>query len=151
MTGGPPRDYPDRPFVGVGVACFKGDAVLLVRRGKAPVRRAWSIPGGAQEIDETVREAALRELHEETGVEAELLGLVDVVDSITRDDGGRVRYHYTLIDFAAEWRAGEPRPGDDVAAVRWAPLAELDGLGLWSETLRVIRAGFGLRDGGMAS
>ena len=147
MTDGP-RDYPERPFVGVGIVCYRGDEVLLVRRGKPPVRHAWSIPGGAQEIDETVREAARRELAEETGVEAEILGLIDVIDSITRDDDGRVRFHYTLVDFAAEWTAGEARPGDDVSATQWTPIADLDGLGLWAETVRVIRAGMSLRNGG---
>lgn len=141
------RDYPNRPFVGVGIVCYREDQVLLVRRGKPPVRHAWSIPGGAQELDETVREAARRELAEETGVEADILGLIDVIDSITRDDDGRVRFHYTLVDFAAEWRSGDARPGDDVATTQWTPLAELESLGLWSETLRVIRAGMSLRDG----
>lgn len=150
MTGEVPRDYPDRPFVGVGIVCFKGDRVLLARRGKAPVRHAWSIPGGAQELDETVRETALRELAEETGVEAELIGLIDVVDSITRDDDGRVQFHYTLVDFAAEWRAGEARAGSDVAGVQWTKLDEIDGLGLWEETVRIIRAGQSLRNGGGA-
>ena len=141
------RDYPNRPFVGVGIVCYRGDEVLLVRRGKPPVRYAWSIPGGAQELDETVREAAKRELAEETGVEADILGLIDVVDSITRDDEGRVRFHYTLIDFAAEWRSGEARAGDDVSATQWTPLSEIEGLGLWDETVRVIRAGLPLRNG----
>ena len=148
MSGTSRRDYPDRPFIGVGVVVLRGDEVLLVQRGKAPVRHAWSIPGGAQELDETVRETAHREVEEETGLEIELLGLIDVVDAITRDEDGRVRFHYTLVDFAATWRAGEARPGDDVSGVRWTRLAELDGLGLWDETLRVIRAAERMRDGG---
>lgn len=147
MPDDQPRDYPKRPFVGVGIVVFRGDEVLLVERGKAPIRHAWSIPGGAQELDETVREAAHRELMEETGLEVDLLGLIDVVDSITRDDDGRVQFHYTLVDFAAEWRAGEARAGDDVAGVRWVKFVELDGLGLWTETLRIIRAGESLRNG----
>lgn len=147
MTDDPPRDYPDRPFVGVGIVCFRGDDVLLVRRGKPPVRHAWSIPGGAQELDETVRETALRELKEETDIDADLIGLIDVVDSITRDDDGRVQFHYTLVDFAAEWRAGEPTAASDVAAAQWTPLAEIDGLGLWEQTVRIIRMAEKMRNG----
>jgi 8-oxo-dGTP diphosphatase len=134
-----PRSYPDRPFVGIGVVVFKDDRVLLVRRAKPPVRRAWSIPGGAQEIGETVREAALRELMEETAIDAEIIGLIDVVDAVTRDDDGRVKFHYTLVDFAAEWRGGEAVADTDVDAVRWVPLDELDREELWHETLRIIR------------
>ena len=135
------RSYPDRPFVGVGVAVFRGDEVLLVKRAKPPVSDRWSIPGGAQEIGETVREAALRELHEETGLEARIAGLIDVVDGITRDDAGSVRYHYTLVDFAAIWVSGTARAASDVAAVRWAAVAGIDGIPLWQETRRIIHRG----------
>ena len=140
-----PREYPDRPFCGVGVVCFKGDQVLLVKRAKPPIRWEWSIPGGGQELGETTRETALRELKEETNIDARLIGLVDVVDSISRDDGGRIRFHYTLADFAAEWVSGEPVADDDVSDARWAPLSEIDTLGLWSETIRIIRQAQRLR------
>ncbi len=140
-----PRSYPDRPYVGVGIVVFRDDCVLLVERVKPPIRHRWSIPGGAQEIGETVHQAALRELMEETALEADLIGLIDVVDSITRDEDSRVRFHYTLVDFAAEWRAGEAVAGDDAGAVRWVALAELAGLGLWAETARIIRRGQAMR------
>lgn len=140
-----PRSYPDRPFVGIGIVVFKGDEVLLVRRAKPPVRNTWSIPGGAQETGETVREAALRELMEETALEVDILGMIDVVDAITRDDDDRVRFHYTLVDFAAEWRGGEATAGSDVGEVRWVPLAELDREDLWGETFRIIRLGAEMR------
>lgn len=141
-----PRSYPDRPYVGVGIVVFRDDSVLLVERSKPPIRHRWSIPGGAQEIGETVHQAALRELMEETGLEAELIGLIDVVDAITHDSDERVRFHYTLVDFAAEWRAGDAAPGDDVGAVRWVALDDLENQGLWSETVRIIRAGQSMRD-----
>ncbi len=140
-----PRSYPDRPYVGVGIVVFRGDEVLLVERAKPPIRNRWSIPGGAQEIGETVHEAVRRELMEETGVEADLIGLIDVVDSITRDQDSRVQFHYTLVDFAAEWRSGEAAAADDVAAVRWVPLADLEAMGLWSETVLIIRHGQSMR------
>ena len=140
-----PRSYPDRPYVGVGIVVFRGDEVLLVERAKPPIRNRWSIPGGAQEIGETVHEAALRELMEETGLEADLIGLIDVVDSITRDQDSRVQFHYTLVDFAAEWRSGEAAAADDVAAVRWVPIADIEAMGLWTETVRIIRRGQSMR------
>ena len=140
-----PRSYPDRPYVGVGIVVFRGDEVLLVERTKPPIRNRWSIPGGAQEIGETVHEAALRELMEETGLEADVIGLIDVVDSITRDQDSRVQFHYTLVDFAAEWRSGEAAAADDVGAVRWVPLADLEAMGLWTETVRIIRRGQSMR------
>lgn len=135
-----PRLYPDRPIVGVGIVIWRGAEVALIRRGKPPRMGSWSLPGGAQELGETVFEAARREALEETGLEVEVAGLVDVVDSIHTDGDGRVRQHYTLVDVAARWRAGEARAGDDALAVAWFRLAELPALGLWSETDRVIRA-----------
>jgi len=132
------REYPERPIVGIGAIVLKGDSVLLIRRGKPPRAGGWSLPGGAQKVGELAAEAALREVHEETGIEAEVLGLVDVVDSVTRDQEGLIQYHYTLVDYACRWTGGEPTAGGDAAEARWVPLADLEDLGLWSETLRVI-------------
>ncbi len=132
------RAYPERPLVGVGVVVCKGDQVLLVRRAKAPRRGQWSLPGGAQKLGETVRQAAIREVREETGLEVALTKLLDAVDSINRDEAGCVQYHYTLVDFAAEWRAGEPTPGGDAAEARWVARGDLDRYELWEETVRVI-------------
>lgn len=133
------RLYPARPFVGVGAVVFKDRRVLLVRRGHAPRKGMWSLPGGLQEVGETVFAAARREVLEETGLTIEVMELVDVVDSITRDAQDRARYHYTLVDVRAEWRAGEAVAGDDAEAVAWAPLDDLARYELWAETERVIR------------
>jgi 8-oxo-dGTP diphosphatase len=141
-----PRSYPDRPYVGIGVVVFKDDQVLLVQRAKPPIRHNWSIPGGAQDIGETVREGALRELKEETALDADIIGLIDVVDSVNRDDDGKVQFHYTLVDFAAEWTAGEAAPDTDVAAVRWVPIAEIEAQGLWHETVRIINRAVEMRN-----
>lgn len=135
------RDYPDRPIVGVGVVVLCAGDVLLIRRAKPPRVGGWSLPGGAQELGETVFEAARREVLEETGVAIDVLGLVDVVDSIHRDDAGRVRQHYALVDVFAVWRAGEPKAGSDAEDAAWIPIGEIGTLGLWSETERVIRLG----------
>ena len=134
-------DYPNRPLIGVGAVVFKGGEVLLVRRGKPPREGGWSLPGGRQRLGERVRETARREVAEETGIEAEVTALLDVVDSITRDEAGAIAYHYTLVDFLAEWRSGEAAAGGDAAEVTWADPADLDRYDLWEETVRLIRMG----------
>ena len=136
----------DRPVVGVGVVVLRGSDVLLIRRAEPPRKDRWSIPGGKQERGETVRDAAHREIREETGVEIALIGLVDVVDGISRDATGAAISHYTLIDFAAEWVSGEPVAGDDAAEARWTSLENLDDYRLWSETRRIIAAAAAMRD-----
>ena len=133
------REYPGYPMVGVGVVVWRGDEVLLIKRGKPPRAGSWSLPGGRQKLGETTRDAGVREVMEETGVEVRIEGLVDVVDSITRDEHGRVRLHYTLVDFRARWVSGEPSAATDAADARWVHADDLGAYGLWHETLRVIR------------
>jgi len=123
-----------RPTPCVGVVCLRGDEVLLIRRGKAPRQGQWSIPGGRMEFGETMHAAALRELSEETGVTAEILGLIDVFDSVEP----AFEWHGVLIDFAARWTGGEPIAGDDAAEAAFVPLVEALARVDWSETRRVI-------------
>lgn len=132
------REYPARPIVGIGVIVFKGDAVLLVRRGKPPNVGSWTLPGGAQEVGETAEQAARRELLEETGVTVGPLAFAAHVDNIRRDRSGRVQFHYTILDFAAQWESGEPVAATDVSEAVWAPLDRLEDFALWSEAYRVI-------------
>jgi ADP-ribose pyrophosphatase YjhB (NUDIX family) len=132
------REYPARPIIGVGVVVWHGERVLLVQRGRPPRQGQWSLPGGAQQLGESLAEAARREVREETGLSVDLGEVIATVDSIQRDPDGRVRYHYTLIDFAAEAQGAELRPGDDAADARWFELDQIERLGLWSETLRII-------------
>lgn len=133
-----PREYPDRPWVGVGIVVWRGDEILLVRRAKPPRLGEWSIPGGAQSLGETVFEAAVREVLEETGITIRPTGIITVVDSVIRDAAQRLQFHYTLVEISAEWAAGEAIANDDVDAVRWATPAEAATLVKWDETLRVI-------------
>ena len=132
------REYPERPVIGVGAVVLGPGGVLLVRRGKPPREGQWSLPGGAQKLGESVFETARREILEETGLTIDVLGLVDVVDSIHHDDDGKVQYHYTLVDVLAVPEDGVPSPGGDAEAVAWMPLDDIPGLGLWSETERGI-------------
>ena len=139
------REYPDRPWVGVGVVVWRDDEILLVRRAKPPRVGEWSIPGGAQSLGETVFEAAIREVREETGVTIRPSGIVTVVDSIIRDAEQRPQFHYTLVEISAEWMAGQAVAADDVDDVRWVTPAEAATLVKWDETLRIIAEAARLR------
>ncbi|MGB3625272.1 MAG: NUDIX hydrolase [Henriciella sp.] len=131
-----------KPQAAAGVVCVKDGQVLLVRRGTPPMTGEWSLPGGRIEPGETAKEAALRELGEETGVTAELAGLIDVVDAIVKNrDHTLVTRHYVLCDYAAVWTGGEPVAGDDADEARFFDMPEIETLGLWDETLRIIRQG----------
>ena len=142
------REYPVRPLVGIGVVLLRPGAVLLIRRGRPPNQGAWSLPGGAQELGETAEQAARRELREETGLEAGPLLLAANVDSIHRDEEGRVQYHYTILDFAGAWQGGEPMAGGDVTDAVFAPLDRLADYDLWDEAHRVIGLARGLLSSG---
>jgi 8-oxo-dGTP diphosphatase len=133
------REYPVQPIVGVGVVVWHDDRVLLVRRDKPPRLGHWSLPGGAQQLGETVAEAARREVKEEAGLDVALGDIVATIDLIERDPQDRIRYHYTLIDFVAEAPGAALRPGSDAADARWFSIAEIEALDLWSETVRVIK------------
>ena len=139
------RQYPSRPILGVGVVVWHDDRVLLIRRDKAPRRGQWSLPGGAQKLGETVAEAARREVKEEADLEIDLGEIVATVDLIERDEDHRVRYHYTLVDFVAEAASAVLRAGSDAAEALWFEVAEIETLGLWSETVRVIKLAGGRR------
>ena len=131
---GPPSGSSLRPAPAAGVVCLRGGDVLLVRRGTAPRLGEWSLPGGRVEYGETVEAAALRELREETGVEADLIELLAVIDGLFPEVG----MHFVLIDYLARWRSGEPLGGDDAAEARFFPLEEAIAMVDWSETKRVI-------------
>ena len=132
------REYPQQPIVGIGIAVLRPGEVLLVRRGRPPNLGAWSLPGGAQELGEMAEAAARRELLEETGLCVGPLLLAANVDSIHRDPDGRVRFHYTIIDFAARFVSGDIRAGDDVTDATWAAFDEFKRYALWDEAVRVI-------------
>jgi 8-oxo-dGTP diphosphatase len=136
------RKYPDRPIVAVGAVILDGDRVLLVQRGQEPLKGEWSLPGGAVELGETLEEALVREVREETSLDVAVGPMVEVFDSIRRDAGGRAEYHYIIIDYACRVRAGTPTAavcGSDAADVRWVPLPELDRYRVTGTAIAVIR------------
>lgn len=135
------REYPDAPVIGVGAVIVAAGRVVLVKRGHPPLLGQWSIPGGGLEVGEFVRAAAAREAHEETGLTVEATELLGVYDRVLRDEKGRVRYHYLLVDFLCRPVTGEVSAADDAAEARWFTRAELDELPLPEDTAEVIRLG----------
>jgi 8-oxo-dGTP diphosphatase len=134
------REYPETPLIGVGAVIVEGDRVLLVKRGHPPLAGEWSIPGGVLEVGEMLREAAVREAQEETGLTVAPSELLGVYDRVLRE-GSRVLYHYVLIDFLCRRVTGELKPGSDADEVRWFCREEIDGLNLAADTAEVIRKG----------
>jgi 8-oxo-dGTP diphosphatase len=122
---GASREFPDAPRVGVGAVILDGTRVLLARRGRAPSAGKWSIPGGLVDVGERLEDALLREIEEESGLRVRLLGLCGVIDRVVREQDA-VRYHYVIIDYAAEPVGGRLQAGSDAAEVRWVEVDELD-------------------------
>lgn len=136
------REYPDRPLIGVGSIIIEEGRVVLVKRAHPPIQGQWSIPGGVLEVGELIREAAVREAREETGLIVEPGELLGVFDRILRDTDNRVQYHYVLIDFLCRRLGGELLAASDAAEVRWFKPEELSPLNLAEDTLEVIQKGF---------
>ena len=135
------RAYPDRPWVGIGVVVVRGgDQVLLIRRARPPNQGQWSLPGGAQDLGETVFAGAAREVLEETGLTVRPRAIVTAVDSLHRDGEGRVQFHYTLVEVLADWVSGEAKAQDDAAAAGWFTWDAAEQAVDWGETRRVLQA-----------
>src|SRR6202041_3997440 len=133
------REYPEQPLVGVGAIVIENSRVVLVKRAHPPLQNQWSIPGGVLEVGELLREAAIREAREETGLTVEPGELLGVYDRVLRDADKRVQYHYVLIDFLCRRIAGDLAAASDAAEVRWFTRDELPALRLAEDTLDVIR------------
>jgi len=133
------REYPDRPMVGVGALIEEGGRILLVRRRFEPGKGLWSIPGGLVELGEPVEEAVKREVREETGIDIELDGLLDVVDNIILDEDGRVRFHYVLVDYLAHPVGGSlDRSSREVRDIRWIELSRLNEYRVTKTLMRLL-------------
>ena len=139
------RKFPDLPIVGVGGILFDGDRVLLVKRGKEPGLGQWSIPGGVVQVGETLKEAVVREVREETHLEVEALGLAKVLERIFRDPDGRVAYHYVLVDFLCRRLGGALQADSDAQEARWVPLQDLPSYQVVATAREVIHRADWLR------
>ena len=140
------RTYPDRPIVAVGAVILNDNRVLLVQRGQEPLKGEWSLPGGVVELGETLEAALTREVREETSLDVIVGPVVEVLDSIRRDAGGRAEYHYIIIDYACRVRGGTssvPTRGTDAADVRWVAVADLEHYGVTTTAIAVIRKATG--------
>jgi 8-oxo-dGTP diphosphatase len=138
------REYPESPIAGVGAVIVQDGRVLVVQRGQEPLKGAWSLPGGALELGETIQQGIVREVREETGLEVEPLTVIEVFDRISRDENGRVRYHYLLVDFLCRVTGGALCCATDAADARWIEHSQLSShstIRLESFTVAVIEKG----------
>jgi len=131
-------EYPTVPLVAVGAIVVRDNRVLLVRRGQPPSEGLWAIPGGRVELGETLQEAAEREIKEETGLTIHARNPIYTFDFILRDEAGRVRFHYVIVDLLADFVSGGVQPGDDAREARWVTPGELEGLPVNRTTLQVL-------------
>ena len=126
-------------MVGVGAVVLDGAQVLLIKRGHAPLKGQWSLPGGGVEIGETLEQAIAREVLEETGLTIEVGPMVEVLDRISRDADGRVEHHFVLVDFVCRPRGGVLRGASDAEDAAWVALADLPRYGVAAVTVSVIQ------------
>ncbi|WP_044561636.1 NUDIX hydrolase [Azospirillum sp. B4] len=149
-----PHLYPDHPRVGVGVLVWKGDQLLLIRRAKAPLAGEWCLPGGSQELGETLFQTAAREVREETAVTCRPTAVLTAVDGITRDPrppgagpevAAPVRFHFTIVEIMADYLSGDPAAGDDAAEALWADRATCGRLVTWPSIKAVVDLGWAAR------
>ena len=139
------RGFPDRPIVGVGAVVFDAASVLLVKRGHEPLKGEWSLPGGRVELGETLEEAVVREVREETGLAVEAGPVVEVLDRVRRAPDGRVEHHFVIVDYLCRVRGGTLVCGSDADDARWVPLNNLDGYRLTEKATLVIMRAWTLR------
>ena len=133
------REYPKRPLLGVGAVVLRGEKVLLVCRAQEPCKGEWTFPGGVVELGETLRAAAEREVREEAGLKVLAGEVVEVVDTLVKARGGKLQYHYAIVDVICRYVSGKPEAGDDVSEVAWVPIAKALRMELADVTGRVLR------------
>lgn len=133
------RLYPEKPIVGVGALIRDGEMYLLIRRASEPDAGLWSIPGGLVEVGERAAEAAAREALEETGLGVEIVDVLGVVDKIVRDEEGRVKYHFVIVDYVATPIGGSLKPSSDALDARWVKASELPGYELSPTLVELLK------------
>ena len=141
-TAPDPRAYPDRPFLAVSAAIIRDGRVLVARRARAPALDIWTMPGGVVEQGETLTEALIREIQEETAMTIEPVTLAGHREVLVRDDDKRVSRHFVILCFAARWISGEPQLNEELAEARWLRPAELAGLNTTDGLAEIVAAAF---------
>ncbi len=139
------RQYPSLPIPAVAAVILKGDKVLLAKRAGEPSKGQWSLPGGIIEVGETHVAALKREIREETGLQIEVGELVKVIDRIVLDSKGRVKYHYVILDYWAEYKGGIARAASDALSIMWVDIGSLGSCGLSPESRDVIRKAYAMK------
>jgi len=140
------REYPTAPVAAVGGVVIHDGAVLLVKRAYPPRQGEWSLPGGQLELGESMAEGVRREVREETGLEVDVGAVVEVFDRVHRDEAGRIRYHFVIVDFLCRPCGGALAAGDDAADACWVPRGEVAARGVNAHAAAVIERAFRLRD-----
>ncbi len=140
------RSYPSRPYLAVSAAIIRDGRVLIVRRARPPAFGVFTLPGGGVEAGETLRDAVIREVLEETALSIAPLGLAGYREAIARDADGRVERHFVILPFAARWLSGEVALNEELAEARWLVPAELDGLKTTEGLADVVRAAYAIAD-----
>jgi 8-oxo-dGTP diphosphatase len=133
------RWYPETPIPAVGAVVFKEGKILTVKRGHEPGKGKWSIPGGRVELGETTFEAAVREVREECSIEVEIERVLDSVDNIIRDEDGRIKYHFVIIDLLARYVSGQIKAQSDAEECRWVTPRELVKLDITSMLREMLK------------
>jgi ADP-ribose pyrophosphatase len=133
------RLYPQIPQVGVGILIQDEDKYLLIKRAAEPDAGLWTIPGGIVELGETAKDAAVREVYEETGLEIVILDLLDVVDKIITDDSNRIKYHFIIVDYLAKVYGGQLNPSSDATDARWVAVSDISKYQLSPTLLKLLK------------
>ena len=120
------REYPAHPVVGVGAVVVRDGKALIIKRAHEPRKGEWSLPGGLLELGESLQDAAHREIKEETGLDVDVGPVIETFDRVHRDDHGRIRYHFVIVDFVCWVDEGEAVPGSDAEGVAWVTPEEID-------------------------
>ncbi|MGI8989333.1 MAG: NUDIX hydrolase [Bryobacteraceae bacterium] len=136
------RRYPERPILGVGALILDRDRILLVERGRDPLKGFWSLPGGVLELGETLQQGIHREVLEETGLTVETLAVLEIFERIMRDPDGQPEYHYVLIDYVCRVTGGALIAGDDVSRAQWIERGDLQHYRITEGTVPVIEKAF---------
>jgi 8-oxo-dGTP diphosphatase len=134
------RTYPSRPYLAVSAAIFRDGRVLIVRRARPPASGIYTLPGGGVEIGETLEEAVIREVREETALEVEPVALAGYRQAIARDSMGRIERHFVILPFAARWLGGEISLNDELTEAHWLHPAELAGLTTTEGLAQIVAA-----------